>query len=231
VALKIYLDSRQIERVEREIRALEGFYHPNLANLIEHGRIEEEGRGTRYVAWEFIAGHALDHRLSSQALQAKTVACVGRDISRAISHIWTKRIVHRDVNPKNIILREGERGAVLIDLGVARHLSESALTSPGVTWGTRGYLSPEQCRAETQLTCQSDVFSLGIVLQEALCGHHPTRGDQSLLVTNPRQTAELAPHAPAALAALVDSMMKLRAAFRSSPEALAVGFAELAASI
>jgi|SRR5579863_239651 len=227
VALKLYLDPGQNERVEREIRALEGFFHPNLANIIEHGTVELPGGVTRYIAWEFIVGRALDDRLTRGILQPRVAACVGRDISRAISHIWTKRIVHRDVNPKNIMLRQGEKEAVLIDLGVARHLSESTLTSPGLTWGTRGYLSPEQCRTETQLTCQSDVFSLGIALQEGLCGHHPTGGDQGMLNQAPRNTADLAPQIPGGLAALIDSMLKIRAAFRPSPDALVNEFANL----
>ncbi len=231
VALKFYIDSKQNERVEREIRALEGFDHPNLAKLVEHGSMEQDGKKIRFVAWKFIEGSALDYRLKGGAVPVGVVACIGRDISRAIAHIWTKRIVHRDINPKNIILRENEREAILIDLGVAKHLSEATLTSPGLTWGTFGYLSPEQCRAESQLTCQSDVFSLGIVLQEALCGHHPTGGDQSLIVQRPRRTCELMPHAPAALAALIDSMLGVRAAFRPIPEVLAASFANLASEI
>lgn len=231
VALKFYFDPTQDERVDREIRALEGFRHPNLANLIDHGRIEIHEKTVRYVAWEFIEGEALDHRLGRGPLAPKLVACVGRDASRAIGHIWKKRIVHRDVSPKNIMVRSGENEAVLIDLGIARHLSETPLTTAGVTWGTIGYMSPEQYRAEKQLTCYSDVFSLGIVLQEALCAQHPTRGDQERILTHPCRTAQIAPTAPAGIADLVDTMLRPRAAFRPHPDNLANRFAELAAQL
>ena len=156
---------------------------------------------------------------------------LGRDVARAIDHIWSKRIVHRDVAPKNMMLRRGDLEAVLIDLGIARHLSESPLTAPGLTWGTYGYLSPEQCRAEPNLSCHSDVFSLGVSLQEALVGRHPTRGDQQILVTTPPKTSDLVPSSPAALAEVVDLMLSLRAPFRPLPAALVIRFADLAASL
>lgn len=228
VALKLHTDPGQDVRVEREIGAMERLRHPNLANLIEHALVTIDGRSVRYVAWEFVEGEALDHRLRAGALPPKTVACIGRDVARAIEHIWTARIVHRDVNPKNIMLRVGDREAVLIDLGVARHLEEKTITTAGSTWGTMGYFSPEQCHAEPQLTCQSDVYCLGIVLQQALCGRHPTNGDQAALLAQPSRTADLAATTPASLAELIDRMFLARAAFRPTPGAIAEKLADLA---
>ena len=227
-AIKYYFDSAQDERVEREIRALEGFRHPNLANVLEHGGFELGGELVRFVVWEYIDGHPLDLRLRNEVLSGRIAACIGRDVSRAIGHIWSKRIVHRDVAPKNIMLKRGDAEAVLIDLGIARHLLESPLTSTGLSWGTRGYLSPEQYRAEPNLTCHSDVFSLGICLQEALAGRHPTRGDQQALITAPPKTSNVVPSAPAALAEVIDKMLSIRAPFRPLPDALVTRFAELA---
>jgi serine/threonine protein kinase len=231
VALKFYMDPSQDIRVEREIKALTGFHHPNLAHLVDHGIVVVHDKTIRFVAWEYVEGEALDQRLTRGPLPGKLVACVGRDVARAIEHIWTKRIVHRDANPKNILLRRKEEVAILIDLGVARHLSETPITSEGLTWGTVGYLSPEQCRAETNLTCSSDIFSLGVVLQEALSGAHPTGGDQNALVTLPKKTSRLMATSPAGLADVIDSMLGLRAAFRPHPHALAIRFAELTAEL
>jgi serine/threonine protein kinase len=230
-AVKYYFDPAQDERVDREIRALDGFTHPNLANIIEHGRISVNGESVRYVAWEYIDGDALDLKIKKGPLPGKVVACVARDVARAIDHIWSKRIVHRDVAPKNMMLRKGDVEAVLIDLGIARHLFESPLTAPGLTWGTQGYLSPEQCRAEANLTCHSDIFSLGVSLQEALAGRHPTRGDQQMLTASPPKTSDLVPSSPAALAQIIDLMLSLRAPFRPLPGALVVRFADLAARL
>lgn len=232
VALKLHTDPGQDQRVEREIAAMERVRHPNLAKLVEHGRVLIGGQQVRYVAWEFIDGQPLDHRIQDAGPVApRIVACLGRDVASAIGEIWARRIVHRDVNPKNIMLRTGDLEAVLIDLGVARFLSEDTITAAGLTWGTRGYLSPEQCRAETALTCSSDVFSLGVTLQEALCGAHPTSLDQRRLATAPPRTSDVAPNAPAALADTIDRMLSLRAAFRPRPAELAERFGELAESL
>ncbi|MBS1983433.1 MAG: serine/threonine protein kinase [Bdellovibrionales bacterium] len=232
VALKLYFDAVQVERVEREVAVLHRLRHPSLSRVVEHGSVSLGGRTLRYVAFEFIDGDPLDHRLTnSGALAPRTVAIVGRDVASALSHIWRERIVHRDVNPKNIMLRIGDREAVLIDLGIARHLNESTLTSLGKTWGTMGYMSPEHQRAEQALTSLSDVFSLGVTLLEALTGTHPTGGDQSLIATRCPLTAAVAPSAPAGLAQLIDRMLSHRAAFRPDPEALSEEFSTLVDSL
>src|SRR5690606_33849441 len=97
----------------------------------------------------------------------------------------------------------------------------------GMVWGTPGYMSPEQIRGERHLSCKSDVFSLGIVLQECLAGAHPTRGDQGQLVAAPPATANVAPACPAGLASPVDQMLALRAPSRPDPGTLARSFEAL----
>ena len=221
VAIKFYLDPAQNERVEREIRTMTEVRHYSLANLYEHGAVQIQTRQYRYVVWELINGSPIDTMLTSAgAVQPKTVGIIGRDVATAIDAIWRKRVVHRDVNPKNIMLRATGDGAVLLDLGVAKYVDQTALTAPGLTWGTRGYLSPEQMLI-LDLTCQSDVFSLGISLQEMLAGRHPTRGDQNLLAGGGPRTATVSPTCPAALAGIVDRMVSQRPAYRPTPTAVA----------
>jgi serine/threonine protein kinase len=222
VALKVHTDPREDERVVREISAMTGVRHRCLASLIEHGVVRIAGNNTRYIAWEFISGTPLDARVRAGPINARAVAVVGRDVSLALSEVWIRRIVHRDVTPKNIILRDGEAEAVLLDLGAARHLNERTITGQGLTCGTPGYLSPEQSRADTRLTCASDVFSLGVTLQQCLIGRHPTGGNQNALNAGPPSTVQIAPMAPARLATLIDACLSLRAAFRPLPYQLAV---------
>lgn len=232
VALKIHSGATENVRVDREIAALQGFDHPCLASLVEHGMLTLKDEHYRYVAWRFIQGTALDDRLKCGPVSAKAVACVGRDVARAIEHIWQKRIVHRDINPKNIMLSPKEDAAVLIDLGVARFLDMRVLTAAGRTWGTPGYFSPEQWYGPGEnLTCHSDVFTLGVSLQEALLGRHPTLGDQQSLLNTLQRTSTLCPTAPAALAAIIDSCLHPRPAFRPMPSALAGDLARLAAEL
>lgn len=231
VALKINLDPGQDERVEREIQAVKGHRHPNLAYLVEHGTTNIGGRDARYLAWEYIAGGPVDALTAAGPLTFRQAAVIGRDVSRAIEHLWTKRIVHRDVNPKNIMMRQGDHEAVLIDLGVARHLDRTTITAAGLTWGTAGYFSPEQCRCEQQLTCASDMYSLGISLQEALIGRHPTGRDQRRLYAGAPTTASLIATAPAGLANLIDELLRFRAAFRPHPSIASQRFSDLAAQL
>lgn len=229
VALKLYVSRVHDERVEREIGAMGKIRHPSLAGIVEHGTVTIRSAELRYVAYEFIEGGSLGRQLKLGPLPAKAVACIGRDISAAIAEIWRHRIVHRDVKPNNVMLRTGEREAVLIDLGVARHLHHASITVHGSTYGTIGYMSPEQfLRAERQLTCKSDIFSLGVVLQEGLSGLHPTHGDQSVLAQAPPKTADICPSTPAYLAALIDQMLAVRAPFRPDPELLKDEFARVA---
>lgn len=223
VALKLHFDPKQDVRVEREIRAMLQLSHPALSELLEHGFCDIAGTRTRYIAWQFIDGDALDTRLGHGPLNEKGAAAMAAHVCSAIEAIWSRRIVHRDVNPKNIMLKRSG-GAVLIDLGGARHLDETSVTAAGSTFGTPGYFSPEQFRAERALTCASDVFSLGIVVQQCLLGTHPTGYDQHRLVSNPPRTKALIPSASDRVAAMVDRMLSLRAAFRPTPNDLRIFF-------
>src|SRR5258708_4795347 len=80
VALKLHLDSRQDERVEREINAAKNLRHPTLATILEEGTIIIGGKQTRYIAWDFIAGEALDARLSRGAISASRRQCESREM-------------------------------------------------------------------------------------------------------------------------------------------------------
>jgi eukaryotic-like serine/threonine-protein kinase len=204
VALKLHFDRRKSDRVWPEITATENFSHPNLARLIEHGYCDVAGRRTRYVAWEFIEGQPLSVLLRNGRLMESEVLAIGRDVSSAIAEIWSRRIVHGDIKPSNIMLRNSDGyimvgsvdSAVLIDLGAARYLDQdNTRTSlrPSrflpqderraafKSFGTWGYFSPEQFTGANALTCASDVFSLGIVMLQCLLGRHPTDYDQAAL--------------------------------------------------
>ena len=230
VALKVHTNTAELARVDREVDALHGFEHPCLARFVEHGTINLCGQSTRYVAWRFIEGRDLAAHLQSGPVRARLVAAIGRDVARAIEHIWQKKIVHRDINPKNIIIPVGESGAVLIDLGVARFLDQSVLTAAGMTWGTAGYFSPEQWFGDN-ISCHSDVFSLAVTLLESLTGRHPTNLDQTALLGRQLKTSTVSPTTPAKLAETIDRCLAFRPAFRPHPKVLAQEFAEVAAQL
>ncbi|MGH9715477.1 MAG: serine/threonine-protein kinase [Candidatus Acidiferrales bacterium] len=219
IALKLHLDPRQDERVEREIRAAKNIRHPALADLLEDGVITILGSDVRYIAWRFIEGEPLDMTIGKGPLSERETLQTAHDVTTAVDVLWSHRIVHRDIAPKNIMLAS-DGHAVLIDLGGARHLGNSTITAPGTTFGTIGYLSPEQCRGEHALTSASDVFALGVVMLECLLGHHPTNGDQYRLLASHVPVAALIPNVCQESREIIESMLQQRAAFRPRIEEL-----------
>jgi serine/threonine-protein kinase len=220
VALKIYHVDQVEERLEREVSALQTVRGPTLVQLHEAGRCTVRGVECRFLATTFIEGRALDQVLSAEgALALDRVARLGHDVALAIETIWAARVVHRDLKPNNIMLTPSAR-AIVIDLGVARHIDRTTLTTTGKTWGTFGYFSPEQARG-TPLTCKSDVFALGVVLQESLLGRHPTGRQQQLLTNGGVKTDGLRTGLPRFLVHLVDSMVAKSPILRPAPALVA----------
>lgn len=250
VALKLNFDRRQNIHVQPEITAMEHFSHPNLARLIEHGDCDVAGRHTRYVAWEFIDGQTLSALLKNGPLLESEVLAIGRDVSSAIAEIWSRRIVHGDIKPSNIMLRNSDANivagsadsAVLIDLGAAKYLDQvNILTlkpldrrdrrrSGRQPLGTLGYFSPEQIKGTKALSCASDVFSLGVVMLQCLLGQHPTDYDQYALLDGIRASGgRLA--ANVGLLCALDMMLSPLPTFRPNPAELSHRFQSLRQTI
>jgi len=243
VALKLYFDRRRNIRVQPEITAAENFSHPNLARLVEQGLCDVAGRHTRYIAWEFIDGQPLSALLKNGPLPEPEVLAIGRDISTAIAEIWSRRIVHGDIKPSNIMLKSSDGhkagpvgSAVLIDLGAARYLGQGNILTlkplgrperrRGKPLGTWGYFSPEQIRGTQVLSCASDVFSLGVVMLQCLLGRHPTNYDQGALGDGIRASGgRLA--ANIGLLYALDKMLSPLPAFRPNPRELSHRFQSL----
>jgi serine/threonine protein kinase len=243
VALKLYFDRRRNIRVQPEITAAENFSHPTLARLVEHGNCQVAGRHTRYGAWEFIDGQPLSVLLKNGRLLESEVLAIGRDVSSAIAGIWSQGIVHGDIKPSNIMLRNSEGyfmvgsvdNAVLIDLGAARYLDQGYIRSlrPLDTnerrsrrpMGTLGYFSPEQIRGAT-LSYASDVFSLGVVMLQCLLGRHPTNCNQTELAEGIRASGS-GVAARADLLSALDRMLSPLPESRPNPAKLSQGFQSL----
>jgi eukaryotic-like serine/threonine-protein kinase len=180
VALKVFSPDgthRHRERVELELMVR--LSHPGLVSVYDAGSYTDGGRQRTYVVLEFVAGGTLRDRLAGERLPVDRVAAIGSDVGRALGYIHACGVVHRDVKPANILLTRLDDAiapfgndvpiAKLADFGVARMLDAVHLTEPGTTVGTANYLSPEQLRGGS-VGPPSDVYSLGLVLLEALTG-------------------------------------------------------------
>lgn len=182
VAVKIlherYVDDAEyVERFRREARAVARLSHPNIVTVIDRGN--DDGR--QYIVFEHVEGETLKSFIRRVGeLEVTTALAYALEIARALAAAHSHLIVHRDVKPQNVLL--GNEGAAKItDFGIARTLTEQGLTLDGRVLGTTDYVSPEQALGR-DVTVQSDVYSLGIVLYEMLTGEVPFRGESPVAV-------------------------------------------------
>ena len=168
------------ERLYREARILEKLSHPGIARYVAHGDIGDKP----YLAMEWINGETLGKRLSRTGLtMPESVRMVTR-IAETLATAHAKAIIHRDIKPGNLILRDTNvHDPTLIDFGIARiGLGPSSLTNTGVMLGTLGYMAPEQARGTKQLDARADVFALGAVLFKCLTGLPAFAGDDEIAI-------------------------------------------------
>ncbi len=153
------------ERFLAEGRILARLSHPNIVPIYDAG----EADGLLYYVMEFVEGESLADRLRRGPLPPAEALRLGQDLLRALGAAHAQGVVHRDVKPANIFLRQGQ--ALLGDFGIARWRQEhdAGLTTPGELIGTPRYMSPEQ-RDGVPVTMRTDVYAVGLVLWEACTG-------------------------------------------------------------
>lgn len=209
VVLKVVLP-RYEERSRREIQALEAIELSHIVSLLAHGYVEVRDETCPFTLTEMIPGTDLRKLIEDgRRLDESQGKRLLQDMACALDTLWQSEIVHRDVKPANIMWTTTE-DAVLIDLGIARHLSQSDLTEYGHWLGTVGFMSPEQASGERDLTVRADVFALGVTTYYALSGQHPF-GSQDAIMAG-KMPAPLSSAAPVSttISNLVASMMAAR---------------------
>ena len=179
VALKIIrseLDSELIlERFKSERRILAQLSHANIARLLDGGLTEE---GLPYFTLEYVDGRPITTYCDKEKLSLRERLVLFLQVCRAVGHAQENLIVHRDLKPSNMLVT-GEGNVKLLDFGIAKLVredslsdSEPDLTRTGVRVMTPGYAAPEQFKSEA-VTTATDVYSLGVVLYELICGRRP----------------------------------------------------------
>ncbi len=173
VAVKILPRERvQGGRFEREARVAARLAHPGIVTLYE-AAVDDDGA---YLVSELIRGHTLDHLLAEGRLSDRDIVAIGIALCDALAHAHDHGVVHRDVKPSNVLIPSRPstvaQVAKLTDFGVARVLGADTLTMTGDVIGTLAYMPPEQAEG-LEVGPPADLYSLALVLYEALTGVNP----------------------------------------------------------
>jgi eukaryotic-like serine/threonine-protein kinase len=200
VALKVLLpgasDPAAIARLAREARVIRAINHPNVCKVIAHGHLDD---GRPYIATELLRGETLREYLNAQRkLSAEETIEIGVQMLSGLDAAHSVGVVHRDIKPENVFVNwQNGRGPArikILDFGLCRRsahevaesaIDERTLTHAGWIVGTPGYLAPEQVRGDRVIDASVDLFSVGLILFEALTGRRALEGHTPLeLVTD-----------------------------------------------
>lgn len=165
-------------RAKREVETMQQCESPYIVKIgpIPLTKVDFHDQSLIFFSEEMIEGDDLRKTIKEKGpLPIKEVVMLGQHITEAIKVVWSFAKVHRDIKPSNIIKAANSGKYVLLDMGLAFDLMDISLTVTGIVVGTVPYFSPEQTEftKKRQLDFRSDLFSLGIVLYEALTGKHP----------------------------------------------------------
>src|SRR5438477_7569265 len=177
-------DANRLKRFQQEARAVVALNHPNILTVYEIG----EDHSTHYIASEMIEGETLRQRLAHGRMELSEAVDVAIQVASALAAAHEAGIVHRDVNPGNIMLRRDGYVKVL-DFGIAKLAEQEAPatmpkeealllveTNLGSILGTVPYMSPEQARG-APVDKRTDIWSLGVILYAMVTGHAPFIGN------------------------------------------------------
>ena len=181
-----------IERFRREIQLAAKLQHPHIVPLLSAGSKDD----LIYYMMPFIEGESLRGRLAKQGeLPVSDAVKILKEVADALAYAHRHGVVHRDIKPDNVLLSEGH--AVVTDFGVAKAVSastgESSLTSLGVALGTPSYMAPEQAVADPNVDHRADIYALGAMAYEMLCGRPPFTGPNAQAVLSAHVTEAPAP--------------------------------------
>lgn len=171
-----------VKRFSRESKALSTVTHPNIVAIHDVGTMSN---GQPFMVMEYLQGRSLEHRIEKEGpLPPEEVAEIFIPICDAMAKAHNAGLIHRDLKPANIMLCRDSNDqplVKLVDFGVvkftsgSKHVFSQKLTAKGETWGSPTYMSPEQCMGH-ELDARSDIYSLGLVLYEALTGSFAVNG-------------------------------------------------------
>ncbi len=223
VALKIVpREGKRAARATREMEAASRLRHVRCVRAYRFG----EDHGHVYISYEYVRGRTMRERIRSGELRSRDAVEAAAQVLDALAHAHGQGIVHRDVKPSNVMLEDGPAVSVkLLDFGLAQFGDGDTLTNVGDVPGTLAYIAPERL-AGSDATTRSDVWSVGVLLWEALVGDHPFWGVPlqqvaATIAAGAPPLAEKRPDLPRGVTEAVDAALDLDPARRPSADELA----------
>ena len=179
------MSSRIRKRLLREAEVMMRLSHPNVVNLTEVLDID----GDPGILMEFIDGPSLSRWLRTHRLSVDQAEHLFRGILSGVGHAHRKGLVHRDLKPSNILLARTADGLVpkVADFGIAKESDpggKEKLTRTGHSLGSPAYMAPEQIQDAHEVDARADLFSLGCLFYEMVCGERAFKGKDTLEVLN-----------------------------------------------
>ena len=216
-------DPGRLARFEREAKVLASLNHPNVVTI----HAVEESAGVHFISMELVGGRPLGDLIAKVPLPIERIFDVLTPLADALTAAHARGITHRDLKPANVIVTDDGRVKVL-DFGLAKFAGtgaaleatrSTALTQDGLIVGTFPYMSPEQVEGKG-VDHRSDIFSLGVVMYEAVTGRRPFRGASgpalmsAILRDAPPSAADLRAGLPASVARLIERCLEKSAGER-----------------
>jgi serine/threonine-protein kinase len=188
------------KRFYQEARAAGGLNHPNIVTVYDIGKTEN----VCYMAMEYIEGPELRTLLlPGKPLTVQRALSIAAQVAEGLAYAHERGVVHRDIKPANIMVPDS--GPVKItDFGIARMRSSNVQTQTGMMMGSPKYMSPEQVIGK-RADHRSDIFSLGVILYEMLCGATPFNGENVTALMY--QIVNFAPPAPSTVNSAVPELL------------------------
>ncbi len=169
------------KRFIAEAKMVAGLTHPHIVNVHDFGNADlPSGETTAYLVMEFVEGKSLADLIAERGrLDARELMPIIAATAEALQQAHERGIIHRDIKPGNILVRDRDGQAVLTDFGIARSGASGDLTATGSVMGTASYIAPEQAEG-TGVLPASDMYSLGVVAFHGLTGHRPFQAENPI---------------------------------------------------
>jgi len=212
-------DEEAKERFVLEAQAAAALSHPNICTI--HEIDEEEGKS--FIAMEYVEGQSLRAKIEKGPLEIDEALNISMQVAEGLEEAHKKGIIHRDIKSANIMVTDKGQPKIM-DFGLAKVKGGTLLTREGTTLGTVAYMSPEQARGE-KVDHRSDIWSLGVVLYEMLCGQLPFKGDReasilySVVHEEPKQLKEIKRDLPPELQLIINRALRKKPESRYSSAA------------